>query len=261
MNGIDLKDKLRRGATCFGGWCVITDPIAPEVMSHLGYDWLFLDTEHSPIPLDTLQTMILMTQRGGTPAIVRVPWNDAVMIKQALDVGAEGILVPMVRSAAEAEHAGRAARYPPQGVRGWAPRAASDFFRRIQDYTAEANDRIVVWVQIEHIDAVNDLDNILQVPGLDGIFVGPGDLSFSMGIPMQWEHPELLAAIQHVAATARAAGIPVGGAVDDTVEETMRWLDWGFQFVTLGTDWGFMRDAAASQIKSVRAAWELHHAH
>jgi 2-dehydro-3-deoxyglucarate aldolase len=252
MNGIDLKRKLKSGQICLGAWLNLTDPVAPEVMSHLGFDWLMVDTEHSPITLDTLQMMILMAQRGGTPVIVRVPWNDMVMIKQALDVGAEGILVPMVRSAAEAQRAVEYAKYPPQGVRGWAPRAASDFHRRMKEYTDEANDRTVVWVQIEHVDAVNDLDNILKIRGLDGVFVGPADLSFSMGIPMQWEHPDLLAAVQLVARKAREAGVPVGGAVDDTVEETMRWIGWGFQFVTLGLDWGFMRDAATKMLASVQ---------
>jgi 2-dehydro-3-deoxyglucarate aldolase len=256
MNGIDLKKKLRSGQTCLGAWLNLTDPVAPEVMSHVGFDWLFVDTEHAPITLESLQTMILMTQRGGTPTIVRVPWNDMVAIKQTLDVGAEGILVPMIRSAAEARRAVEFAKYPPMGVRGWAPRAASDFHRRMKEYTEQANDRTVVWVQIEHIDAVNDLDNILKVPGLDGVFVGPADLSFSMGIPMQWEHPDLLAAIKLVAQKARAAGVPVGAAVDDTLEETMRWIGWGFQFVSIGLDWTFMREAAKSMLTGVQRALE-----
>lgn len=252
MNGFDLKKKIKSGQTCLGGWLSLIDPVAPEVMSHLGFDWLFIDTEHAPITLESLQMMILMMQRGGTPAIVRVPWNDMVMIKQALDVGAEGVLVPMIRSAEEARRAVEFAKYPPEGVRGWAPRAASDFQRRMKEYTEEANDRTVVWVQIEHIDAVKDIDNILKVPGLDGVFVGPADLSFSMGIPTQWEHPDLLDAIRLVARKAREAGVPVGGAVDDTVEETMRWIGWGFQFVTLGLDWVFMREAAKNILASVQ---------
>lgn len=252
MNGIDLKKNLKSGKTLLGAWLGLSDPVAAEVMSHLGYDWLMVDAEHSPITIDTLQMMVLMAQRGGTPVIVRIPWNDIVMIKQTLDVGAEGILVPMVRSAAEAKRAVEYAKYPPQGVRGWAPRAAADFHRRMKEYTDEANDRTVVWVQIEHIDAVNDIDNILKVPGLDGVFVGPGDLSFSMGIPMQWEHPDLLAAVQLVARKAREAGVPVGAAVDDTVDETMRWLSWGFQFVTLGLDWGLMRESATRILTSVQ---------
>lgn len=254
MNGMDFKTKLKSGRICLGAWVTLSDPLVPEVMSYLGFDWLLIDTEHAPIPLDTLQTMILMMQRGGTPSIVRVPWNDLVMIKQALDVGAEGILVPMIRSADEARRAVEAAKYPPLGVRGFGPRAAADFGRRMTEYASEANDRTVVILQIEHIDAVNDLENILRVPGVDGLFIGPADLSYSMGIPLQWEHPDLIAAIKLVAQKARVAAVPIGGAVDDTLEETLRWIDWGMQFVTLGVDWQFMRGAATGMLNSVRSA-------
>ena len=252
MNSIEFKKKLHGGQLCLGAWATLTDPVVPEVMSHLGFDWLLIDTEHTAITIDTLQMMMLMIQRGGTPAIVRLPWNDPVMIKQALDVGADGILAPMVHNADEARKAVEAAKYPPQGTRGFGPRVASDFFRRVEEYAHEANDRTVVMVQIEHIDAVNNLDDILQVPGLDGILIGPSDLSFSMGIPLQWDHPELIDTIKLVAQKARTAGIPVGGAVDDTLEETLHWIDWGMQFVTLGLDWQFMQDRAREMLNAVR---------
>jgi 2-dehydro-3-deoxyglucarate aldolase len=258
MNGLDLKRKLHGGQICIGGWITLADPVVAENLSHAGFDWLFVDTEHSPIPLDALQTQLLLAQRGGTPTLVRVPWNDPVMIKQVLDVGAEGILVPMVNSAEEARRAVEAAKYPPAGRRGWGPRAASGFGRQANEYAQEANDRIVVITQVEHIDAVRNLDSILAVPGLDGVFIGPSDLSYSMGIPRQFEHPDLIAAIQEVARKARAAGVPVGGSVDSTFEETMRWLDWGMQFVTVGTDSDFMMEAAGAMLRAVRAGADKH---
>ena len=254
MKGKIFKDKLRQGQLCLGAWVTLTDPVVPEVMSHLGYDFMLIDIEHAPLTMDTLQMMLLMIQRGGTTALVRLSGNDPIVIKQTLDVGADGIIVPMVLNADEAQRAVSAAKYPPDGIRGFGPRMASDFYRNAASYAREANDQTVVIVQIEHIEAVNNLDEILKVPGLDGVFVGPADLSFSMGIPMQWEHPDLIEKIKLVAEKAHAAGIPVGGAVDDTLEETMRWISWGMQFVTLGLDWMFMKDKATEMMDAVRQA-------
>lgn len=253
MNGFDFKRKLRSGQVCLGMWSSLTDPIVPEVISHLGYDWLLMDTEHAPIPLDKLQTMILMTQRGGAPAIVRPPWNDLVMIKQALDLGAEGLLIPMVNSGEQARQAVAAAKYPPVGRRGWGPRAAADFGRRTDAYAEEANDRLAVLVQIEHIDAVRNLDDILAVPGIDGVYIGPGDLSYSLGIGRQWQHPDLIAVIQQVIGQAKAAGVPVGADASGPLDHILRWLGYGAQFVTIGEDVGYLVEAASARLAAVRA--------
>jgi 2-dehydro-3-deoxyglucarate aldolase len=256
MNGLDLKRKLRNGEVCWGAWLMLTDPMAPEIMSHVGFDWLLIDAEHSPLNVETLQTMVLMTQRGGTPAIVRVPWNEPGLIKQVLDLGAEGVMVPMVNSAEDARRVVDAARYPPGGRRGWGPRAAADFGRRTEAYSREANERINVFIQIEHIEAVRNLDEILAVPGLDGAYIGPGDLSFSMGMPGDWYNPELIATIQAACRKIRAAGVAPGGAADGPVEHVLRWLEWGAQFVTVGADYGFMQEAAEKLLGDLRRARE-----
>ncbi len=253
MNGLDLKRKLHAGETCLGVWLTLGDPAVSALLSHVGYDWMLVDTEHAPIPLDTLQTLVLMAQRGGTPAIVRPAWNDPVRIKQVLDLGAEGILVPMVNSGPEAERAVRAAKYPPAGQRGWGPNAAAEFGLRTEAYAAEANERIVVLVQIEHIDAVRNLDDILAVPGLDGVYIGPGDLSYSMGIPREWQNPKLVAAIHEVVEKAQAAGVPVGGDASGPLENIQRWLGYGAKFITVGADTSFIYEGASNLLNNLRA--------
>lgn len=252
LKGTELKKKLRSGQPVLGAWLSITDPLASEVMSRVGFDFLLIDTEHAPVNRETLQTMLLMFNGSETTPIVRVPWNDQVWIKWALDVGAEGVLVPLIRTAEDARQAVAACKYPLEGVRGFGPRAASNFYRDVDEYLQEAEDRIVVIVQIEHIDAVRNLDEILKVPGVDCVFIGPADLSGSLGVLCQWEHPRLLQAIDTVIAKAHAAGVPVGMAVDDPVPEVLRWLRKGVQLVTLGLDWIWMREAAAESLTGVR---------
>ncbi len=247
MNGIDLKKKMRNEKGCVGAWTVLTDPIVAEIMSHIGFDFLIVDTEHSPVMLDKLQVMMLMMQRGGTPAIVRVPWNDHVMIKQALDVGAEGVLVPLVRNAEEAHTAVRAAKYPPQGVRGYGPMVATDFYRKERQYVEEANDRTLVIVQIEDIETINNLEEILEVPGIDGVYLGPADLSFTMDIPLQMEHPDLIAAIQRSVKMANDMNVPYGGSIHDAIRTNAK-----FQFLTVGSDYGLMQKAAKEMLISTR---------
>jgi len=191
-----------------------------------------------------------------TTPIVRVPWNDQVWIKFALDVGAEGVLVPLIRTAEDARQAVAACKYPLEGVRGFGPRGASNFYRNTAEYQQEANDRIVVIVQIEHVDAVKNLDEILKVPGLDCVFIGPADLSGSLGVLCQWEHPKLLQAIDTVIAKAHAAGVPVGMAVDEPAPEVLRWLGKGVQLATLGLDWAWMQQVAAESLDAVRQGLE-----
>jgi 2-keto-3-deoxy-L-rhamnonate aldolase RhmA len=251
MNGIELKQKMRSGPGCVGAWVTLTDPVVAEIMSHVGFDFLVVDTEHSAVPLDRLQVMMLMMQRGGTPAIVRVPWNDPVMIKQVLDSGAEGVLIPMVRNAAEARRAVLGAKYPPAGVRGYGPLIPSDFYRREADYLREANDRTVVVAQIEDIEAVNRLEEIVGEPGIDAVYLGPADLSFTLGKPLQMDDPDLIAAMKATAAKARSAGTPFGGSLNDA-----RRVDWNVQFVTVGADYGLMLKAAREMLASTREVME-----
>ena len=253
QKGTELKKKLRSGRPVLGAWLQITDPIVSEIMSRVGFDFLLIDTEHAPIDRETLQTMLLMFNGSETTPIVRVPWNDPAWIKMALDAGAEGVLIPLIKTTEDVGQAVAACKYPLEGSRGFGPRAAANFGRDAAQYQQEANERIVVIVQIEHIDAVKNLDEILKVPGVDCVLIGPADLSGSMGILCQWEHPDLLQAIETVIAKARAGGVPVAMAVDDPVPEVLRWMRKGIQVATLGVDWAWMRQIATESLAAVRA--------
>jgi 2-keto-3-deoxy-L-rhamnonate aldolase RhmA len=172
-----LKEKLRRGKAVTGAFVGLGHPDVTEILSRMGFDWLLLDGEHGPIGIETMQVMMQSMTQDCTP-IVRPQWNDPVIIKRVLDIGAHGVLVPWVNSKEEAESAVAACKYPPEGIRGWGPRRASLFD---PDYRATANDEILISVQIETQKAVDNLEEITAVEGVDALFIGPYDLSNNMG--------------------------------------------------------------------------------
>ena len=153
QRSLELKKRLAAGATALGAWLSITDPVVAEIMAGAGFDYVLIDTEHAPWSLELLQTAMLAFRGMPTVPIVRVPWNDQVHVKQALDLGADGVLAPMVRSAAEARALVAAAKYPPDGIRGFGPRRASDYGRDIDAYVASANAETIVIPQIEDLGA------------------------------------------------------------------------------------------------------------
>ena len=165
VRSLDLKKRLRAGETTFGGWLTVANPVIAEIMAGTGFDWVVIDTEHGGFGNEGLMTNLIAFNGSPTVPIVRVPWNDAVRIKQILDMGADGVLVPMVNSPAEARAAVSACKYPSEGTRGFGPRRASDYGRKIDEYVAQANDGVVVILQIEHVDAVAQIDAILDTPG------------------------------------------------------------------------------------------------
>lgn len=187
-------------------------PAIVEALSHAGLDWLFLDAEHSAI--STRDVCDLIRAAGGRCAsVVRVAENSEVEIKRALDAGADGIIVPLVNSASEARRAVACARYPPLGTRGVGIGRAQGYGAHLQDYIATANERVAVIVQVEHIEAVGNLDEIIGVAGVDGVFVGPYDLSGSMNLLGQIGHPDVTRAIEEVYRRGRESGMPIGAFV------------------------------------------------
>lgn len=213
-----LKERLRSGGTVLGAWLGFNDPALIEVMARRGFDYLLIDTEHTPWSLERLQTALMAFNGTPTVPMIRVPWNDAVMIKQALDLGVEGIMAPMVRTAAEAKALVAACRYPPAGVRGFSPRRASGYFRDIDAYMKVANDAVFVMPQVEDIATLDELDAYLDTPGLDAVCVGPNDLSGTLGLLRQTSHPKVQEAVEHIYAAAKARGLPacLGVAVPST---------------------------------------------
>ena len=208
-----VKQRLRAGQPAFGALLNLADPLAAEIMASIGFEWLLVDTEHGPIDLATLATMFATITRYPVAPFVRVHELSEANVKRVLDAGAWGVLAPNVRTREEAELLVRACKYPPAGVRSLgAGRFALSFRTDAQTYFARANDEILVIVQIEHVEAVKNIDAILSVPGVDACYVGPNDWCASAGLAPSLEppHPEFEDAMQAVLNAAKRHGVAAG---------------------------------------------------
>ncbi|AOY73093.1 HpcH/HpaI aldolase/citrate lyase family protein [Arthrobacter sp. TES] len=219
-----------------GMWVCSGSPLVAEICAGSGLDWLLIDAEHCPNGLESILAQLYAASGYPIHVLVRPPVNDTVVIKQYLDLGVQNLLIPMVNSAAEAEAAVAAVRYPPHGVRGvGSALARSARWNRVPDYLATASESISLTVQIESGAAAEVVEEILAVDGVDGIFMGPSDLAASMGLLGQQEHPEVRAVVEHCIKAAQAAGKPAG--VNAFNEATARsYLDAGASFVLVGAD-------------------------
>ncbi|WP_433874229.1 HpcH/HpaI aldolase family protein [Sinomonas atrocyanea] len=224
------------GGAKIGLWVCSGSPLVAEIMAGSGADWLLIDTEHSPNSLESVLAQLHAVHGYPVLPVVRLPWNDVVLIKQYLDLGAQNLLIPMVNDAEQAQAAVAAVRYPPHGVRGvGSALARAARWNRIPDYLARADETISLAVQIETAEAVANVEEILAVDGVDAIFIGPSDLAASMGHLGQQEHPEVRAAVERCLAAALAAGKPAG--VNAFVEATARhYIEHGARFVLVGAD-------------------------
>ncbi len=247
-----LKKRLRDGETTVGAWLSLSCPAVAEIMAGAGFDWLLIDMEHTSITLENLECTLMAFNGRRTVPIVRVPWNDRVLIKQVLDLGAEGILVPHVDSREEAKQAVAACKYPPQGYRGFGPRRASDYYRNVEEYICEANEGIIVAVQLEHSNAVESARQIMATPGIDVVLLGPMDLSASLGLLGQLDHPQVVSAIEQVIMEGRRSGIPVGVPIDAPSNTLLSWADRGCRFVIVGEDHSFLRRAVDQSLADFR---------
>jgi len=230
---VSFRTRLRRGDRLHGLILAIDSPEVVEMMSKVGFDWFFIDGEHAPLTPAALQRMIMAA--GEVPCVVRVPAHDEFWIKQVLDSGAAGIIAPMVNTPAQARTVVGRAKYPPQGSRGVGTSRALGYGYGIADYVARANEDIAVIVQAEHIEAVQHIDAIAATPGVDALFVGPFDLSLSMGKAGQVDDPEVVAAIARVEEAGRAQGLALGyfGITPSAVSV---WMRRGFTLIACGVD-------------------------
>ena len=249
---VALKKRLRAGETTIGSWCSFANLNVAEILAGTGFDWVLIDGEHGPFDIGTLQTVLAGFNGSSTVPVVRVPWNDPVRIKQVLDLGVDGVLVPMVNSAAEAKAAVSACLYPPKGTRGFGPRRASDYGRSTDAYVAQADEGTIVMIQIEHIDAARNVDAILAVPGIDVICLGPTDLSGSAGVLRQFDHPVVVEALERVCARAQKKKIPVCMGVAFPVETMTQWAAKGATFVLALDDTALMRQGATDALQAMR---------
>ncbi len=251
MQTPSLKARLAEGKPLIGSFLAMNSPAVAEVMAHLGFDFLVIDSEHGLMGAETEAAMINAMKVGGTPAVIRVANNDQTILKRALDAGPAGVMVPMIASAEDAAHAVSYCLYPPAGVRGVGAGHACLYGVDVPGYPMRANDEILKILQIEHIDAVDNIDAILSTPGVDLAFIGPTDLSCSMGLMGQPGHPDVQAAIATVAAAAKKRGVALG-IYCFTPEEALKAAAEGFTFLSIGLDAGFLAAAVTQTLAGVR---------
>jgi 2-keto-3-deoxy-L-rhamnonate aldolase RhmA len=223
----------------------------------MGFDFALVDMEHTPASFETVTetTRAVDAADGDTATIARAPWNDPVAIKRILDAGVQGVMVPMVESAEEAEAFVEATRYPPEGIRGVAGARAADYGLSLGEYVAEANERIVTIAQVETEAGLANVEEIAAVDGLDALFVGPADLSTALGIFGEYDHPEFDAAVETILETAHAEDVPVStlAASGDQIED---WVDRGFDFLMAGIDASYVMAGAGRAKATAEAAFE-----
>jgi 4-hydroxy-2-oxoheptanedioate aldolase len=246
-----FKRAIAAGRPQIGLWCSFPTHHTVEVLSRAGFGWLLLDMEHSPNDMGSLHMQLLATAGGTATPVVRLPWNDMVMIKRCLDVGAQTLMLPYVQSAEEAVNAVAYTRFPPDGLRGVASSTRAAGFGRIKDYLNIAHHELCVLVQAETKKSLDNLEAICNVDGVDGVFIGPNDLAADMGHRGDISHPEvknaIANAIKRIRTCGKAPGILVGEA------DGKRMLDLGALFVAVGADTGVLRmgaEALAHKFKS-----------
>ncbi|HXW37385.1 MAG TPA: aldolase/citrate lyase family protein [Nitrososphaerales archaeon] len=249
----DLKRKLGHGDVTFGTWVSIGHTDVPDILETLGFDWLVFDTEHAPLNPAIVASMIQAVDDSKVCPIVRVGAPDQYLVKLALDMGAHGVLCPLVNSGAEAKTLVGYAKYPPSGIRGVAPRKAADYGLTFPKYLRTANDITIVAAQIETRLALDSLDEIASTPGVDILFVGPTDLTVSLGLLDDRNNAIVVDAMRSVVSACERRG-KWPGVLAATPEEAKRDVELGFKFIGLGSDVRFMTGGARAFLQSVGRA-------
>lgn len=248
-----FKRALHAGTQQIGLWCAVPSNYVSEILAGAGFDWLVLDTEHAPNELPNVFNQLQSMVGYATQPVVRVPWNDAVTLKRFLDIGTQSFLIPMVQDAEEARAAVAATRYPPDGIRGYAVASRATRFGRIGDYFTRYADEMCVLVQVETMEALEKVEEIAAVPGVDGIFIGPGDLSASMGLLHQPTHPKVVEAIEDGLRRIRAAGNRGGVLVVGDEALARRYMAAGSVFTAVGVDAALFARSAEALAKQYEA--------
>jgi len=242
-----LKDKLKAGDQTVGVWMGIPSPDVTLALAQMEFDWFVYDNEHSALNEQITQNLMMVTRGTDIVPLVRVAWNDPVLVKRALDIGAYGVIIPWINTKEEAIKAVQACKYPPEGIRGVGPRIAT-----IGDpqYLATANEEVLVIVQIETEEAVKNVDDIFSVKGIDAYFIGPMDLSTSLGVMGKINDSKVVKAINKIFAAGKKAGVSSGiyGMGLDDVKKRLRQ---GFQFISIASDLGLLGQGATLFLKEL----------
>jgi 4-hydroxy-2-oxoheptanedioate aldolase len=234
-----FKRAIKAGQLQIGLWSSLSSNISVEVLAGSGFDWLLLDTEHSPNELPMVHSQLQAAVGGTAHPIVRPDWNDTVLIKRYLDIGVQTLLIPFVQTEEEAQRAVAATRYPPKGVRGYASASRASNFGRIKDYPRRCEDELCVLVQVESQLALDNLEPIAAVEGVDGVFIGPGDLAAALGHVGNLAHPEVQSAVEDAIKRVKACGKPPGILIGDE-KLARRYIELGCLFTAVGSDTGIL---------------------
>jgi len=238
-----FKRSLRAGAAQIGLWSSLSSNYTVEVIAGAGFDWILLDTEHSPSDLENVLTQLQAAASYPSHPVVRVAWNDMVTIKRVLDIGAQSLLVPYVSTPAEAKSAVSYTRYPPAGVRGVAGTTRATRFGRVKDYARRAHEEICLLVQVETQAALDNIEAICDIDGIDGVFIGPADLHASLGHTGEIANPRVMPLIDDAIRRIRKAG-KAPGILTPNEADARHWLECGALFVAVGADVGILARGA-----------------
>jgi 4-hydroxy-2-oxoheptanedioate aldolase len=245
-----VTDKLRKGEAAVGTWLGLCSPVAAESMAHVGWDWLVVDVEHSPVGFETMVNCFRAAQLGGAAPMARLPWNDTIWIQRTLDAGAMGVVVPMVNTVDDAKKVVSNMKYATLGQRSWGGSRVAAYIDG--DYRTWADENLAIMVMIETVEAVNNAEAIMAVEGVVGCFIGPADLALSMGITPAQTGPgtDHEAAMMAVLAACKKTGKAAGKHCFNPAEVTLR-INQGFQFLALSSDGGFLAQAAREAYNAI----------
>lgn len=247
---VDFRKRLRGRESLIGTMVTLPVPAIAEILADLGFDWLFVDGEHGP--LETREILAILQAVGNRVAcLVRVPGSEEAPIKKVLDLGAEGIIVPQVNTVEQAASVVRYARYAPAGSRGVGLARAHGYGLRFQEYLEKANDRVAVIVQAEHARAVENIESIVKVEGIDAVLLGPYDLAASLGKMGRIDDPAVIEAIDHVTRTCQAAGIPLG-YFGVSAQAVRPYMERGYSLIAAGVDTLMIAGAARHLLEDLR---------
>ncbi len=251
MKNTILKQNLKNGKQSIGSWITIGHQAVVDVLAHAGFDWLCVDLEHTAIDYNELQILLAFIQSHNIAALVRVSKNEEVVIKKALDAGADGIIVPMICSGTDARQAVAYAKYPPVGKRGVGLSRAQQYCFGFDEYKNWLEDNLVIIAQVEHIEGINNIKDIISTEGIDGAFIGPYDLSASLGVPGQFNEPPVQQALQKFE-QACINNTSVGyHVIEPDYELVKQKIEAGYNFIAFSTDYHFMGRTAFAQMKKL----------
>lgn len=248
-----LRSALRSGAPVFGSWIQFGHTAIAELLAQAGFDWLGIDLQHSAIGLESVLPLVQVIELSGCAPLIRLPANDPVMAQRVMDLGAHGVIVPSVNSPEEAARAVQSVKYPPAGTRSVGLGRAHGYGPGFRNYLTELEDGALVIAMIEHREGLDRVDEICRVPGVDGVFVGPYDLSASYGIAGEFEHALMREAFAKILEATRSAGIAAGiHVVHPPVDQVQRRLTEGFRFIAYAGDMLFLVPAARESVLQLR---------